>query len=388
MTPLQAIAFKRISSTLLALGLGLMLTYGLTYLGSKTEGPIDDVLTNVGSSVSNMESQYLLGQRLHTRTQALAWFQPYRTNPNKLRQPDRLLLGAYDDNTTESLAPISALEDSLHTHLPIIQIYSAWGSKATEAFPAQQVAAIANLGSLPLITWEPWLSDFAPEDVPSALANAKTRDKSGLKAVTNGSFDAYLDRWAAAAKKVGKPLLVRLGHEMNDPYRYPWGPQNNTPQDFIAAWQHIVSRFRQQGATNVLWVWSPHPAYTFAEYYPGDAFVDWVGVGTLNYGTVAVWSQWWSFADIFGKYYPQLSVYKKPIMLTEFGSLSVGGNRSQWFTEALRDLPAKYPLVKSIVFYHNSNDNTTTMKVLDWTFIDDSAATKSIVQAIKAWDKK
>jgi hypothetical protein len=367
----------------MALGIGL--TYGLTYLGTETEGPLEDALTHVSSSVSHLETKYLLERRTHTRVQALAWFAPYRTSLSKLRQPDRILLGAFDDNTGESLQPIATLEDSLHTHLPIIQIYNAWGSKPEQAFPTQQVEAIAKLGSLPLITWEPWLGEFAPKDVPAALANAKTRDKAGMKAVANGSFDTYLDRWAAAAKKVGNPLMVRLGHEMNDPYRYPWGPQNNDPQDFIAAWQHVVSRFRQAGVTNVVWVWSPHPAYTFASYYPGDAFVDWVGVGTLNYGTAATWSRWWSFATIFGRYYPQLASYKKPIMISEFGSLKVGGSRSQWFADALRDMPAKYPLVKSVVFYHNGNDNTTTMKVLDWTFKDDSAATHSIVRAIKSW---
>ena len=385
--PVNAIVLKRTGFTLLALGLGIGLTYGLTYVGARTEGPVEDVLANVSSGVSSMENKYLLARREHTRAQALAWFGPYRTSPDKLRHPDRILLGAFDDNTGESLQPISALEDSLRTHLPIIQIYNAWGSKEEEAFPTQQVNAIENLGSLPLITWEPWLSDFAPEDVPAALADAKTRDKAGLRAVAHGSFDAYLDRWAAAAKKVGQPLLVRLGHEMNDPYRYPWGPQNNDPQDFIAAWQHVVGRFRRAGAANVAWVWSPHPAYTFAAYYPGDAFVDWVGVGTLNYGTVAAWSQWWSFADIFGKYYPQLAAYKKPIIITEFGSLKVGGSRSQWFADALRDMPTNYPLVKSVVFYHNGNDNTTTMKVLDWTFRDDSAATGSIVRAVKGWSK-
>ncbi|RYY19095.1 MAG: cellulase [Cytophagaceae bacterium] len=385
---MNTIVLKRTGFTLLALVLGVGLTYGLTYVGTRAAGPLDDALVSVGSGVSNLENKYLLTQRGHTRAQELAWFQPYRRSPAKLRHPDRILLGAFDNNTEESLEPISALEDSLRTHLPIIQVYSAWGSKAEEAFPRQKVEAIANLGSLPLITWEPWLSDFAPEDMPAALADAKTRDKGGMRAVASGSFDAYIDRWAAAAKKAGQPLLVRLGHEMNDPYRYPWGPQNNDPQDFIAAWQHVVSRFRLAGATNVAWVWSPHPAYTFAAYYPGDAFVDWVGVGTLNYGTVAAWSQWWSFADIFGKYYPQLATYKKPIMITEFGSLKVGGRRSQWFGDALNELPTKYPLVKSIVFYHNSDDNTTTMKVLDWTFKDDSAATHSIVRAVKAWGGK
>ncbi len=378
---------KRIGATLLALGLGGGLTYGLTYLGTRTEGPLEDTLSTISVGVSSLENKYLLAPRAHTRAQALAWFAPYRRSLGRLRQPDRMLLGAFDNNTSESLQPILALEDSLRTHLPIIQLYTAWGSKEEQAFPMQRVEAITSLGSLPLITWEPWLSDFAPEAVPAALANPQTRDRAGLKAVAAGSFDAYIDRWAADARKVGQPLLVRLGHEMNDPYRYPWGPQNNEPQDFIAAWRHVVARFRQAGATNVAWVWSPHPAYPFGAYYPGADFVDWVGVGTLNYGTVAPWSQWWSFADIFGRYYPQLASYHKPLMLTEFGSLKVGGSRSQWLAEALRDLPTRYPLVKSVVFYHNGSDNTTTMKSLDWTFRDDSAATHAIVRAVRAWPR-
>lgn len=385
---MKQLAIERTGFTLLAMALGVGLTYGLTYLGTRTEGPLDDVLSTVSAGVATIESKYLLEGREHTRARELAWFNPYRNNISQLHNPDRILLGAFDNNTNESLEPISMLEDSLHTHLPIIQLYSAWGSKAEEAFPTQKVVAINNLGSLPLVTWEPWLSDFAAGELPAALADVKTRDKAGMKAIASGTYDAYIDRWATAAKNVGKPLLVRLGHEMNDPYRYPWGPQNNDPKDFIAAWQHVVSRFRQVGAANVAWVWSPHTAYTFTAYYPGDAFVDWVGVGTLNYGTVAIWSQWWSFADIFGRYYPQLASYKKPIIITEFGSLKVGGSRSQWFTEALTDMPKKYPLVKSVVFYHSSNDNTTTMKVLDWTFKDDSAATRSIMQAVKTWDKK
>ncbi|RZL08277.1 MAG: hypothetical protein EOO62_15600, partial [Hymenobacter sp.] len=171
---MKNIVIQRTGFTLLAMLLGMGLTYGLTYVGSKTEGPVEDVLENVSSSVSSMENKYLLEKREHTRSRELAWFQSYRTSLSKLRHPDRMLLGAFDDNTGESLEPISALEDSLHTHLPIIQIYSAWGSKEEEAFPMQKVAAISNLGSLPLITWEPWLSDFAPEDVPAALADPKT----------------------------------------------------------------------------------------------------------------------------------------------------------------------------------------------------------------------
>jgi beta-mannanase len=83
-------------------------------------------------------------------------------------------------------------------------------------------------------------------------------------------------------------VFVRFAHEMNDPYRYPWGPQHNTKEEFIAAWRHVVERFRAAGAGNVIWVWSPHVAYEYWDlYYPGDEFVDWAATGVLNFGPIA-----------------------------------------------------------------------------------------------------
>ena len=170
---------------------------------------------------------------------------------------------------------------------------------------------------------------------------------------------------------------------MNDPYRYPWGPQNNSPEDYIAAWRHVVDRFKANGVTNVLWVWSPHPAYkNYDLYYPGDKYVDWVGAGTLNYGTVASWSQWYTFDDIFGKYYPQFARYNKPIMISEFGSLATGGNREAWYKDALTAMPVKYPLIKSVIFFHVSNDNTTTNKALNWYIKYDREITRAVAAII------
>ncbi len=72
-------------------------------------------------------------------------------------------------------------------------------------------------------------------------------------------------------------------------------------------------------------------------------------------------------------------------MITEFGCLKVGGNRNQWFSEALRDLPQKYPLVKSIVYFHFSDDNTTTQQALNWYFLNDKATIHSIIKETSAW---
>ena len=378
----------RITAILIALALGVGLFLLLTFAGDKGKGPLADLAVSLQTGIANLEQKIVGPKGAKSRAASLKWFNTYRTDLDQMRQPDTILLGAYDNHTNESYESIVALEDSLETRLPVISMYTAWGSKANQLFPALHIQTIYDLGSIPVVTWEPWLNDFNPEQFPFN-ANAENRNLGGLKAIAEGQFDAYIDKWAREAAELDIPFLLRMGHEMNDPYRYPWGPQNNAPEDFIAAWQHVVNRFRIQGAYKVLWVWSPHPAYPpFDVYYPGDDYVDWIGISVLNYGTVAPWSQWWSFDEVVEKFYAAVEPHQKPMMLTEFGSLAVGGDRSEWLGEALRSIPEKYPLMKSVVFFHTSDDATTTYKSLDWSFRTDEKVTTALKEAFESWGEE
>ena len=374
----------RIGFTLSALFLGIVIIVVFTFLGKKSSGPLEDFFTTMGSTVVDIENDYLLSQREPVRSKELDWFNQYRDNKAAFLQPDTILLGVYDNHYKKSFEHILMLEDSIQTSFPFIQLYTAWGDKMDERFPKKYAKAINSLGSTPFLTWEPWLNDFDREE--HELPPKEDPNKNGLQDIVNGDYDFYIDKWAADLKDFGKIVFIRFGHEMNDPYRYPWGPQNNKPEDYIAAWQHVVSRFREQGVKNAVWVWSPHPAYyKYGEYYPGNEYVDWVGVGALNYGTVALWSKWWDFDIIFGDYYDWLASFKKPLLVTEFGSLAVGGNRAEWYANALDSLPEKYPDLKAIIFYNNNNDNTTLSKTLDWSLNNDSLSSKAVREILGNW---
>lgn len=376
----------RFGLTLAAVVLAVVIVLVLTFAGSKTRGPLTDLFHYSSEVVETAEKQVMLEVREVKRSDQLDWFQATRSSKGALLAPPRILLGAFDNNTFDGFESVVALEDSLRTKLAIIHIYTAWGDKPEQQFPATQVKSILEMGSSPLITWEPWLTDFDREEHPGLKILAK-RDVHGMADVADGVYDFYIRGWAQEAAKIDGILFLRMGHEMNDPYRYPWGPQNNTAKEYIAAWRHVHEIFRQEGANNVLWVWSPHPAYGwFDAYYPGSKMVDYVGIGTLNYGTVASWSKWWTFDEIFGKYYPDLAKFKKPIMLTEFGSLGVGGRRDVWFSEALAAIPTKYPAVKSLIFFHYSDDRTTTRQALNWYVKDDRPTLEAIRAKLAAWN--
>ncbi|UOQ96179.1 hypothetical protein MUN81_13035 [Hymenobacter sp. 5317J-9] len=381
---MKTIAY-RASATLLVILLGLGVFSLLVFAGSKSRGPLEDLASGVASKVAYLEKSMAGGDSRTGRAASLQWFDRYRTQTKLLNAPDTLLTGVYDNNTEESYESVTTLEDSLGMKLPIIHFYTAWGSRKDQGFPQLRAQTISDLGSVPMITWEPWLNDFDPAVYP-VVGKPSQVNENGLKAIAAGKYDAYIDKWARDAKAFGKPFFLRFGHEMNDPYRYPWGPQNNKPADFIAAWRHVVTRFRLQGATNASWVWSPHPAYTtYREFYPGAAYVNWVGITTLNYGTVAPWSKWYTFDEIFGKAYAEFSLYGKPLMISEIGSLGVGGNKAQWFKDALASMPFKYPAVKAVVLFNNSNDVSTTYKALDWSITFDKPVLTAIREAVGGW---
>ena len=375
----------RLAVVTIAAATSIAVVVALTAFSAAAQGPIGTLLDRLGAGWGSLE--YALRERLTGggRGRSLAWLAPYASDVARLRAPDVVLLGAYDSGLPASLEGVVELEQQIGVTFPLIQFYSAWGDKADQRFPLQLATAVSDMGSIPVITWEPWLTDFENASHPG-LPLRTARDQHGLAAIGRGDYDFYVDAWAADARRFGRPLFVRFAHEMNDPYRYPWGPQNNSKEEFIAAWRHVVERFAAIGATNVLWVWSPHIAYQYWElYYPGADVVDWVATGALNFGAVAHWSQWWTFRELFGSKYNAMMTFDKPILIAEFGSLAVGGDRTRWYLEAIQALAHEYTGVKALLFFNGRNDQTVTYQKVDWSLTSDQALASAVQHELRTW---
>ncbi|MGK2962149.1 MAG: glycoside hydrolase family 26 protein [Gemmatimonadaceae bacterium] len=373
----------RIGLVLAGIAAGVGAVYLLTAMSSAAGGPIAAGLQRAGALVGSIEHRVRARIRGPGRAAGLAWLD--RSNIGYLKNPDSVLLGAYDGRLPASLDGVIDLESQIGVTLPLIQLYAAWGDEPEHQFPLVMANAVWSIGSVPMITWEPWLTEFDGRR-RTYLPLREARDNHGLAAIARGDYDFYVDEWAESAARFGRPLYLRFAHEMNDPYRYPWGPQNNTKEEFVAAWRRVVTRFRAAGATNVIWVWSPHVAYEYWDlYYPGAGTVDWVATGVLNFGPIAQWSRWWTFDEIFGTKYQTLAAFGKPVMIAEFGSLAVGGDRAVWYTDALSDLPASYPAVKSLLFFETGSDQTVTYQKVDWRIAADTTVAAAVAQAVASW---
>jgi hypothetical protein len=167
---------------------------------------------------------------------------------------------------------------------------------------------------------------------------------------------------ARRVKSFGHRIFLSWGYEMNGDWNSWSGIHNNSPGStngpakYVAAWRRIHRIFTKVGATNVTWVWTPNfediPSAGwnhYTKYYPGDAYVDWVGVDGYNWGTIRSWSRWTPFAAMFRSVYRDYA-RRMPIMVVETGSAEKGGNKAAWTAGMWTALQYQYPRIKALVW--------------------------------------
>ena len=230
-----------------------------------------------------------------------------------------------------------------------------------------RLRAYRQRGIVPLVSWDPWGAWYEPEGGP----NPRKPQPYQLRHIVNGVFDDYIDSWATGLAAFGHPVFLSFAHEMNGDW-FPWGVgvNGNTAEDFVAAWRHVHLRFTAAGVTNVRWVWTPNYDYggpvNFAEIFPGNSYLDWVGVNGYNWGTSMYWaacqcrSDWLSFDTLFADSYDALTALStKPIMITETASAEDGGDKAAWITNAfLNRLPTRFPRIGAVGWFHATDERT------------------------------
>jgi len=203
--------------------------------------------------------------------------------------------GAFLPGADQDRSVVAKFASDVGRQPAIVSAYQQWSGEPS--FPATPARWLADRGTVPLIVWEPWQ--------PGLTGRAAVEQPAyRLSVIAAGGFDGYARRYADQVRAYGGPVLLEMLHEMNGNW-YPWGGMvnGNTTGDYVAAWRHLHDVFREEGATNVTWIWTPNgetipntAANMPERYWPGSQYVDWVGIDSYNWGV----PQWRTFADMFG----------------------------------------------------------------------------------------
>ncbi|MFL7791536.1 MAG: glycoside hydrolase family 26 protein [Anaerolineae bacterium] len=275
-------------------------------------------------------------------------------------------LGVYRDSVpSDDCASVSQVEALVRHKMEYVLWFHAWGD-SDRAFPSRHVWLAAQMGLTPVLTWEPWQRNF---DDPTAF-----QPNYSLQSIAAGDHDAYIRSWAQGAKAAGVPIVIRFAHEQStEPGVRSWYPWQGDPEGYRAAFRHIVSVFREEGASNVKFLWSAMWLNGWAsDYYPGGDVVDFVGTTVLNHGTgaTAEWAQWRTFYELFVGQYQAALQWNKPIIITEVATAEQGGDKAAWIRECFGSLKTDYPLVHGVLLLEVKSDR-------EWPAINWSVASSA-----------
>ncbi len=230
--------------------------------------------------------------------------------------------GQHQGGGSQEMAQLSTFQAAVGRNVSILHIYAGFHQPA----PVPQLDGITANGSLPMLDW-----GCAP---PAQ--------------VVSGQDDALIAAYAQALKHFGHPVLLRWFWEMNL-RATARRCQLTDPATFVAAWQHVWTIFHQQGATNVAFVWCPGISAglaSMAPLYPGDAYVDWIGVDGYDRGQPGATA----FSTIFGAWYAEWAGHGRPLMIGETGAPPA--QQAAYLGAVAQELPSQYPDIRAFVYFN------------------------------------
>jgi mannan endo-1,4-beta-mannosidase len=201
-------------------------------------------------------------------------------------------LGIFEPGAPPSYQPIEQFASAVGREPNLIGYYSGWAQPFATSFADM----VHRHGVIPFVQIDP------------TFAN--------VSLIAAGAYDDYLTSYAESVRNYGHQVVIGFGHEMNANV-YSWGYGHLPPSTFVAAWQHIVTLFRKEGADNVTWLWTLEAdgygtGPVVKDWWPGASYVSWVGIDGYYYSPSN------TFANVFAKTIDQVRKFtNRPVLLSE-----------------------------------------------------------------------
>jgi mannan endo-1,4-beta-mannosidase len=198
--------------------------------------------------------------------------------------------------------------------------------------------------------------------------------------ILSGGDDQQLTAFGRQLAAYGKPVAVSVDPEGNGPW-YSYGTQHARAGQYVAVYRHVQDVLSRAGARNITWVWtiSNSPAITheslLESLYPGDAYVDWIGIDGYFVGSED------SYQQVFTRVFHEVRGFTgRPFLVTET-SVQPGPDAATWVDELFSGIESDPAVVGFVWFdYDKAADNRD-----DWRLEDDPAAAAAFRSAAKGY---
>ena len=218
----------------------------------------------------------------------------------------------------------------------------------------------------------PWITLLFATGQPSV-----TPLDVSLPAIANGLHDQPLRQWARSVRRYGKPVYLSVLPHLDRNWSLSSAVTNGgIPQDGPRAWQHLRDIFRQEGALNVAWVWSPaDPAHDLS-YAPPITSIDLVLISLISYPD----TEW---ADPVATLAAVRRRYPATPLFLEVSAAGPTSRKAAWLEQAAA-AAGTTPGVQALL-YHEGGPTTRFNESTaydDWSLASDPSIPKSLRQVI------
>ena len=183
------------------------------------------------------------------------------------------------------------------------------------------------------------------------------------KKAGKGDYNDVVKKYSAWAKATNRPIYLRIGYEFD-------GPHNELePAEYVKAYKRIVKLIRAQGADNIAFVWhsyasKPYKDYPLSDWYPGDEYVDWVGISVFGHAYSG--SDFGTYCDDVLKFAKE---HKKPVMIAESNPIhgidtDTADVWDQWFVNFFNFIYSKN--IKAVSFINEDWSSLRIDGISEW----------------------
>lgn len=247
-------------------------------------------------------------------------------------------LGVFEPGSPPSYQPIEEFATAAGRQPNLIGYYSGWAQPFATSFAEM----VHRHGLIPFVQIDPSLASVA--------------------AIAAGSYDGYLRLYADSVKDYGHQVVIGFGHEMNATW-YSWGYGKTPAPTFVAAWRHIVTVFRTEGADNVTWLWTiqaDEPGTgPVASWWPGANYVTWIGIDGYYLRPSD------TFASVFLKTINEVQAFtNEPILLSETSVTPLADQYAN--IHNLFEGMSQYRMLGLVWFDKNQTDLSRSIEHQNW----------------------
>lgn len=246
--------------------------------------------------------------------------------------PGAMPFGAYDPGGDFSEDPEVSIE---HLFLPWEDVFLPSLIDA-DIYAKERNRAI-------LTTIEPWTWNVDERNDPFILRDS----------LLSGRYDGYMRAICAVLGTMESPITIRWAQEMDDfSGQFIWAQWE--PQEYVAAFRRVVDVCRAE-APEINVMWSPLGFENLPEYYPGDDYVDLVGVSVfgLQKWEKTILGQERSFVEILTPRYERAVQFGKPVVVAELGYVGDQGYVDKWENE-VRQIYPQFPRLVGVIYFNQS----------------------------------